>query len=160
VDALTGELIATSRQTLVCRGNGGFSREEPQSAPPPHEIPARKPDWIVEQKTLPQMALIYRLSGDLNPLHVDPAIAENAGFAAPILHGLATYGIGGRAILEHICESEPDRLKSFDVRFTAPVYPGETVHTSLWLDENIVSLRSTVVERDIVVMDNGRAEID
>jgi acyl dehydratase len=160
VDARSGELIATSRQTLVCRGNGGFSRKEPQSPPQPHEIPAREPDYIVEQKTLPQMALIYRLSGDLNPLHIDPAVAKEAGFAAPILHGLATYGIGGRAILEQICGSEPDRLKTFDVRFTAPVYPGETVRTCLWLDDNIVSLRSVAVEREIVVMDNGRAEID
>ncbi len=159
VEARTGALIATSRQTLVCRGNGGFSNEEPQPLPPPHEMPSREPDYVVEQKTLPQMALIYRLSGDLNPLHVDPAIAGNAGFDAPILHGLATYGIAGRAILEKICDGDPNRLKSFDVRFTAPLYPGETVRTGLWVDDDIVSLRSEAVERKIVVMDNGRAEI-
>jgi acyl dehydratase len=159
VDAHSGELIATSRQTLMCRGNGGFSREEPQAMPPPHAIPSRAPDCVVEQKTLPQMALIYRLSGDLNPLHADPAVARKAGFEAPILHGLATYGIGGRAILEKICKGVPERLKSFDVRFTAPLYPGETVRTSLWVDGSAVSLRSEAVEREVVVMDNGRAEI-
>lgn len=160
VDAHSGELIATSRQTLFCRGNGGFSNDSPQPAPRPHGIPERAPDRVVEHKTLPQMALIYRLSGDLNPLHVDPAVAERAGFAAPILHGLATYGIGGRAVLEQMCNSEPNRLKSFDVRFTAPVFPGETVRTSLWRDGNTVSLRSVAIERGIVVMDNGRAVIE
>jgi acyl dehydratase len=159
VDANTGELIATSRQTLVCRGNGGFSDEE--STPPPelHAVPTRAPDHVRELKTLPQMALLYRLSGDLNPLHADPDVATKAGFERPILHGLATYGIGGRIILDNVCGSDPARLKSFDVRFTAPLFPGETIRTELWVDGNIVSLRSEAVGREKIIMDNGRAEI-
>jgi acyl dehydratase len=105
------------------------------------------------------MALLYRLSGDLNPLHADPDVATKAGFERPILHGLATYGIGGRVILDNVCGSDPARLKSFDVRFTAPVFPGETIRTELWVDGNIVSLRSEAVGRGKIIMDNGRAEI-
>lgn len=159
VDAESGALIATSRQTLVCRGNGGFSGAEPAAFPVPHATPARAPDLVFEQKTLPQMALIYRLSGDLNPLHADPEVAMKAGFEKPILHGLATYGVGGRALLEGVCESDPRRLKSFDVRFTAPVFPGDTIRTELWRDGAIVSLRATAVERGKIVLDNGKAEI-
>lgn len=159
VDAKTGDLVATSRQTLVCRGNGGFSGGEPRALPAPHAMPDRAPDRVFEQKTLPQMALIYRLSGDMNPLHADPEVAAKGGFDKPILHGLGTYGVGGRALLEGICESDPARLKSFDVRFTSPVFPGETIRTELWRDGSVVSLRATAVERGKVVMDNGRAEV-
>jgi acyl dehydratase len=158
LDAVSGALIATIRQTLMCRGNGGFGG---QAAKPstPHQIPARAPDHISIVETLPQIALIYRLSGDFNPLHVDPAVAKQGGFEQPILHGLATFGIGGRAILESVCDSDPTRLKSFDVRFTAPVMPGDTLRTELWVDGETVSVRTRAVERDKVVMDNGRAVI-
>jgi acyl dehydratase len=158
IDAATGEKVATSRQTLLCRGNGGFGGEErkPRMLP---SAPDRAADIVVETKTLPQTALIYRLSGDLNPLHADPAVAAKGGFEAPILHGLATYGIGGLAILEHAAGFDPTRFKSFDTRFTSPVYPGETLKTELWIDGTIVSVRATAVERGKVVMDNGRAEI-
>jgi acyl dehydratase len=151
IDAATGEKVAQSRQTLICG--------ELRKAPMLPSAPDRPADILVETKTLPQTALIYRLSGDMNPLHADPAVAERGGFLAPILHGLATYGIGGLAILEHAAGFDPARLRSFDTRFTSPVYPGETLATQLWIDGPQVYVRTTAVERNKVVMDNGRAEI-
>jgi acyl dehydratase len=159
VDAATGALIATSRQTLVCRGNGGFDGAGEVRRPDAASIPARPADHVTEVRTLPQMALIYRLSGDMNPLHADPEVARSAGFEAPILHGLATYGLGGLAVLEHACGFDPARLASFDIRFTSPVYPGETIRTELWVDGSVVAVRARAVERDKIVMDNGRAVI-
>lgn len=158
IDAADQSPIATVRQTLVCRGNGGFGGPE-MAVPPPHSMPTRAADLVYDVQTLPQIALIYRLSGDYNPLHADPEFAKKAGFPKPILHGLATYGLGGRAILEGVCKSDPSRLKSFDVRFTSPAYPGDTVRTELWVDGATVSVRAKALERDVVIMDNGRAEI-
>jgi len=158
IDAATGDHLATVRQTLLCRGNGGFggpAREVPDAA----RIPERVPDEIVERKTLPQTGLLYRLSGDLNPLHADPAVAAKAGFSRPILHGLATYGIAGYALLNALCGGDPERLREFDVRFTSPVFPGETIRTELWREGALVLLRANVVERGSVVLDNGRAVI-
>jgi acyl dehydratase len=161
VDATSGDLIATSRQTLVCRGNGGFGGGA-DKARAPRELaqpPARAPDHVAETRTMSQMALIYRLSGDMNPLHADPEIARKAGFTAPILHGLATYALGALAVLEYVCGFDPARLRSFDVRFTAPVLPGETIRTELWIDGVEVALRARAIESGKVVMDNGRAII-
>jgi acyl dehydratase len=154
----TGEHIATVRQTLLCRGNGGFGGEE-RAAPASHTVPDRAPDHVAVRQTLPQAALIYRLAGDLNPLHADPEVAAKAGFPRPILHGLATYGVAALAVLETYCGGDPARFASFDTRFTAPVFPGETLRTELWRDGEIVSLRSTVVDRDVVALDGGRIEI-
>ena len=156
IDAHTKTPIATARQTLLCRGNGGFD-PSPRAVPEPHRLPTRPPDQIVERKTLPQTALLYRLSGDMNPLHADPSVATRAGFPRPILHGLATYGIAGYAFMDALCEGDPTRFHEFDVRFTAPVFPGETIRTELWEDAGVISLRSSVVERGKVVLDNGRA---
>jgi acyl dehydratase len=158
IDTADNEPIATVRQTLVCRGNGGCGGPNGRIAAP-HEIPRRTPDAVFEVATLPQMALIYRLSGDFNPLHVDPDFARRAGFDRPILHGLATYGLGGRGIVEGVCGGDPSRIKSFDVRFTAPALPGDTIRVQLWVDGTTVSVRAVAVEREITVMDNGRAEI-
>ena len=91
----------------------------------PHPIPDRAPDWSCELRTLPQSALIYRLSGDYNPLHADPKVAAGVGFKAPILHGLCTYGVAGHAILRMLCKYDGSRLRRFDVRFSSPVYPGK-----------------------------------
>ena len=158
INAATGDHLATVRQTLLCRGNGGFggpAREVPDAA----RIPERAPDQIIERKTLPQTGLLYRLSGDLNPLHADPAVAAKAGFSRPILHGLATYGIAGYALLDALCGGDPERLREFDVRFTSSVFPGETIRTELWREGAVVLLRATVLERNKVVLDNGRAVI-
>jgi acyl dehydratase len=114
---------------------------------------------VCDLPTRPEMALIYRLSADLNPLHVDPAVAKAAGFSRPILHGLATFGVAGHAVLKSICGYNPGRLKSIAGRFSGPVFPGETIRTELWRDGNVVSFRVQAVERDIIAINNGRAEI-
>jgi acyl dehydratase len=112
---------------------------------------------VLDQKTLPQAALIYRLSGDYNPLHADPAIARAAGFERPILHGLCTFGVAGRAILAACCGNDPARLKEIHVRFSAPVFPGEMISTEIWRDGPTISFRARVEPRDVVVLNNGRA---
>ncbi|MGA8652935.1 MAG: MaoC/PaaZ C-terminal domain-containing protein [Xanthobacteraceae bacterium] len=157
-DKASGELIGTVTQTIFCRGDGGFGGP-PRETPPPHAIPARAPDAICDLGTRPEMALIYRLSGDYNPLHADPAFANAAGFARPILHGLGTFGVSGHALLKTMCGYDPARLVSFTCRFSAPVFPGETIRTEMWRDGDIVSFRARVVERDVIAINNGRAEV-
>ena len=122
-------------------------------------LPARAPDMVCDLGTRPEMALIYRLSGDYNPLHAEPAAAEAAGFDRPILHGLGTFGVSGHALLKTMCRYDPARLTSFSGRFSAPVFPGETIRTEMWRDGNLVSFRARVVERDVVAINNGRAEL-
>ncbi|MBD0416729.1 MaoC family dehydratase [Oryzicola mucosus] len=158
VDKASGDLLATVTQTTFCRGDGGFGGPTGPT-PKPHELPEREPDLVCDLQTLPQAALIYRLSADMNPLHADPEIAAKAGFPRPILHGLGTYGVSGHAILKTVCGYDPNRLKSLDCRFTAPVYPGETFRTEIWMDGNIASFRTRAVERDVIAISNGRAEI-
>jgi acyl dehydratase len=124
-----------------------------------HPIPARAPDLICDRGTRPEAALIYRLSGDPNPLHADPAVAKQAGFPRPILHGLASFGIACHGILKCLCDHDPGRLKSISGRYSAPVFPGETIRTEMWRDGAIVSFRARVVERDVIALDNGRCEL-
>jgi acyl dehydratase len=157
-DKATGDLVASVVQTTFCRGDGGFGGP-PRSQRPVHAIPERAPDLVCELATRPEAALIYRLSGDLNPLHVDPAVAKAAGFAKPILHGLATFGVVGHAVLKMVCGYDPARVASIAGRFSAPVYPGETIRTELWRDGDVVSFRAKVVERDVVAINNGRADL-
>jgi acyl dehydratase len=157
-DKASGELLATLTQTTFCRGDGGFGGPK-REAPAPHPIPERAPDAICDLPTRPEMALIYRLSGDVNPLHAEPEFAKAAGFPRPILHGLATFGVAGHALLKALCNYDPTRLTAMAGRFSAPVYPGETIRTEMWRDGNVVSFRARVVERDVVAVNNGRAEI-
>jgi acyl dehydratase len=157
-DKATGTLVATVTQTIFCRGDGGFGGP-PRQTPPPHPIPARAPDMVCDLNTRPEMALIYRLSGDYNPLHAEPAAAKAAGFDRPILHGLGTFGVSGHALLKTMCGYDPARLRSFSGRFSAPVFPGETIRTEMWRDGPVVSFRARVVERDVVAINNGRAEL-
>lgn len=157
-DKATGDLLATVAQVNFCRADGGFGGPGgPQ--PAPHALPERAPDIVCDLPSVPQAALIYRLSGDRNPLHADPASAVRSGFPRPILHGLATYGIAGHAVLKHVCGYDPARLRSFDCRFTAPVFPGETFRTEIWVDGDVASFRTRSLERDVVAISNGRAEI-
>ncbi|HZP79913.1 MAG TPA: MaoC/PaaZ C-terminal domain-containing protein [Pseudolabrys sp.] len=151
-------LIATIVQTTFCRGDGGFGGP-PREQRPAHPLPERAPDLVCELPTRPEAALIYRLCADPNPLHVDPEIARAAGFPRPILHGLATFGAAGHALLKTQCDYDPSRLTTIAGRFSAPVFPGETIRTEMWRDGNVVSFRARVVERDVVAINNGRAEV-
>lgn len=157
-DAATGEKIASLTSTSFLRGDGGFGGPSGPT-PEPHQLPTRAPDAVFEQKTLPQQALIYRLSGDYNPLHADPEVATHAGFRQPILHGLCSLGVAGHAILRTACDYDPAQFKSLKLRFSSPVYPGETIRTEMWIDGADVSFRARVVERDIIVLNNGLATV-
>ncbi|MCR9213866.1 MAG: MaoC/PaaZ C-terminal domain-containing protein [Proteobacteria bacterium] len=154
----TGDLLATLTSTTFCRGDGGFGGPAVE-APKPHVLPEREPDTIVELPTLDQAALIYRLSGDFNPLHADPRVATAAGFKAPILHGLCSLGVAGHALVKQACGYDPSKLKSLQLRFSAPVYPGETIVTEIWNDGEDTSFRCKVKERDLVVLNNGYARV-
>ena len=158
VDKATGDLLATLTSTTFARGDGGFGGPEGPS-PKPHTLPERDADEVCDLPTLPQAALIYRLSGDFNPLHADPKVAIAAGFERPILHGLCTLGVAGHALLKTACGYDPTCFKSMALRFSSPVYPGETIRTEVWRDDGVISFRSSVVERDVVVLNNGRAEV-
>jgi len=139
-------------------GNGGFGGPSgPQ--PEPHAIPDREPDAIHDTPTQPQSALLYRLSGDPNPLHIDPKVATSVGFKAPILHGLCSLGAAGHAVLRTYCDYDVYQFKSLKLRFSSPVYPGETIRTEMWKDGSTVSFRSKVLERDVMVLNNGCVEI-
>ncbi len=157
-DKASGDLLCTIVQTTFCRGDGGFGGP-PREQRPVHALPERAPDTTCDLTTRPEQALIYRLTADPNPLHVDPAVAKAAGFPRPILHGLATFGIAGHALLKSVCGYDPARLKSIAGRFSAPVFPGETLRTEIWRDGGLVSFRCRVVEREAVAINNGRAEI-
>jgi acyl dehydratase len=157
-DRGSGELLATVTHTTFCRGDGGIGQSDP-AGPPPHRPPDMPPQTICEMLTSPRQALIYRLNGDMNPLHVEPAAARAVGFSRPILHGLGTFGVAGHALLKTFCDYDPAALKSLQVRFSAPVYPGETIRFEMWRDGRQVAFRARVVAREAVVLDNGLAEI-
>jgi acyl dehydratase len=157
-DANTGQPLATLTSTTVMRGDGGFGGG-PKQAPAPHRIPERAPDAVCDLSTAPNAALIYRLSGDYNPLHADPDVARTAGFPRPILHGLCSLGVAGHALLKTVAGYDPARFKSMRLRFTAPVFPGETIRTEMWIDGSSVSFRARLREREVIVLDNGFAEI-
>ena len=154
-DAKTGEAIATLLGSTFARGDGGFGGPS-DGAPTPHEVPTRAPDQSIDIPTRPDQALIYRLSGDRNPLHSDPAIATAAGFPRPILHGLCTYGITCRAVLQTYADYDPAKIKSHAVRFSSPVYPGETITVDMWKDGDTVSFEARVKARDVTVIKNGK----
>ncbi len=157
-DKASGDTLCTLTSTSFCRADGGFGGP---SGPvkPVHPIPDTPPDAVCDLPTLPQAALIYRLSGDYNPLHADPAYARKAGFRMPILHGRCTFSVAGHAILKTCCGYDPARFRTMAGRFSSPVYPGETIRTEIWRDGDIVSFRSTVPARGVTVLNNGRAEI-
>lgn len=158
IDKASGALLATVSSTTFLRGDGG-SGFSTGPAPTPHALPERAPDASLDLPTAPNAALIYRLSGDFNPLHADPKVAASAGFPRPILHGLCTYGVAGRALLRLACDNDPARLKRMDLRFSAPVFPGETIRTEIWREGKAINFRAKVVERDLVVLNNGYAEV-
>jgi len=157
-DKASGRLLATLTQTTFCRADGGFGGPK-RETPPPHALPQRAQDGICDFPTRPEMALVYRLSGDTNALHIDPDFAKAAGFPRPVLHGLATFGVAGHALLKTVCGYDPGRLAAISGRFSAPVFPGETIRTEFWRDGGVVSFRARVVERDVIAINNGRAEV-
>lgn len=151
-----GEKLVTASGTIFARADGGFGGPS-EGGPVPHEVPSdRAPDTEVAIATRPDQALIYRLSGDRNPLHSDPDVAKAAGFPRPILHGLCTYGVCCRAVLQAYCGFDPTLIRQFDVRFSAPVFPGETITTRMWKDGPLVSFDAVVKERDATVIRNGK----
>jgi acyl dehydratase len=157
-DKETGALLASLRSTSFLRGDGGFGGPSGPTRPA-HTLPERAPDIICDIATLSQAALIYRLSGDYNPLHADPEIARAAGFPRPILHGLCTFGLAGHALLRTLCAYDPARLIRMEARFSSPVFPGETVRTEIWREgQGRAGFRCRAVARDVVVINNGLAE--
>ncbi len=156
VDPASGEKMITSRSSVFIRGEGGFGGDRgPRSE---WRVPERKPDHVVTYRTRPEQALIYRLSGDRNPLHSDPAFAARAGFPRPILHGLCTYGFTGRALLHTVAGSDPARFAAMSGRFSAPVFPGDALTVSMWVDGEQVWFRTTK-DDGTVVIDRGEARI-
>lgn len=155
VDAATGDLLATLSSTSFLRGDGGFGGP---SGPVkrPHPEPERAPDLAVDLATRPEQALVYRLNSDLNPLHIDPEVAKAAGFPRPILHGLCTFGTVCHALLRSLCGYDTARFGRMELRFSSPVFPGETIRTEIWREEGGAAFRARVVERDKAVVSNGR----
>ncbi|MBB3602346.1 acyl dehydratase [Mycolicibacterium sp. BK556] len=162
-DPATGELIAETLSTAVIRGEGGFGGQ-PGQRPVAPEYPDREPDARISMETRGDQALIYRLSGDRNPLHSDPWFArEMAGFPTPILHGLCTYGFAGRALLSELAGNDSAKLTAVSARFTSPVFPGETLTTSIWRTEPGRAVYRTEASgpdgaNTRVVLDDGSAE--
>ena len=153
-DAATGDELFTNTSSIYVKGEGGFGGDTgPASVP---TAPEREPDHVVESHTLPQQALLYRMSsGDLNPLHADPGFAMFAGYERPILHGLCTYGIALKAVVDVALGQDPGRVGSYKARFAGVVYPGETVVTSIWETDAGIALQATTLERGEPVLSNG-----
>jgi acyl dehydratase len=149
-----GEKVATLTGSTFARGDGGFGGPS-EGQPEPHAIPSRKPDLSVEIPTREDQALLYRLNGDRNPLHSDPDSAKRSGFPRPILHGLCTYGITCRAVLQAITGYDPDQILSHQARFSAPVFPGDTITVDLWKDGRSISFEARVAARNATVIKNG-----
>lgn len=153
-----GEPLFTTRSGLFIRGEGGWGGDRgPASSGPP---PARDPDHRVTYATRTDQALVYRLSGDRNPLHSDPEFAKRAGFPRPILHGLCTYGFTGRALLHTLCDGDPARFRSMTGRFSSPVLPGEALTVRMWLDGDGEAAFQTCGPDGRVVLDAGRCAFD
>jgi acyl dehydratase len=155
----SGKPAFTTRFAAFIRGEGGFGENRgPEIADPP-KMPDRKADHEVTYATRPDQALLYRLSGDRNPLHSDPELAKFAGFDRPILHGLCTYGVTGRALLHELCGSDVAKFGSMDARFSKPVYPGDTLSVKMWDEGSGKSIFQTVNQEGVVVIDGGRFQL-
>jgi acyl dehydratase len=151
-----GTLVATIDSSTLARRHGGFGGRSTSMAEPA-PTPDRPPDQVCSLPTPPNLALLFRLNGDNNPLHADPDHAKAVGFARPILHGMASFGIAAHAVLRTAADYRPERLASIEARFVRPVFPGEALRTEMWLEGAQVSFRCRAAERDEIVLNNGRA---
>lgn len=150
-----GSPLYTVGSTMFYRGDGGFGGQS-DGAPVPHPLPDRKPDAVCEMPGRKDQAMVYALCGDRNPLHRDPEFAKKAGFDVPILHGLCSYGISCHAVLKTMLDYDETRMTGFDVRFSSPVFPGETQVVEMWQDGKVISFRVRIKERDVVSINNGK----
>jgi acyl dehydratase len=155
-DAGDGGKLATLTTTCFARAEGGCGGSLDAPAKP-HAVPSRSPDHSVDVVTRPDLALLYRLTGDRNPIHVEPDAARRAGFDRPLLHGLCSFGMSCRAVLESYADFDPARIASHQARFAAPVYPGETLTFDLWRDGSDVSFEARIRTRGVTVIKNGRS---
>lgn len=146
--------LATVITTSFGRAEGGFGGPA-EGQPAPHKVPDRSPDCMIEMPTTSRQSLIYRLSGDRNPLHADPEAARAAGFERPILHGLCSFAICCRAVMQTYCAMNPAKIRHHQLRFSAPVFPGDSLTVSLWRDANVISFEAHVTARNIAVVRNG-----
>jgi acyl dehydratase len=154
----TEELLCTLRQMNICRANGGFGGPS-KASKPGRPMPQTPADEYYAHKTLPQQALIYRLNGDFNPLHADPKIAKAAGFERPILHGLCLFGIVAYRLIVGLCAHRAKCLKQIEVRFTGPIFPGETICINVWkVGPEQALFNASAVERNAMILDHGFAE--
>jgi acyl dehydratase len=156
VDAADGQPLFTNSMSAFIRGEGGWGGDRGPSGPK-NVPPDRRPDEVVTYQTRPDQALLYRLSGDRNPLHSDPKFAEMGGFPKPILHGLCTYGFTGRALLHTLCGGDPAKFTSMDGRFSSPVFPGEALTVNMWIDGSSAIFQTTG-DDGRVVLDAGLCE--
>ncbi|MFI5612210.1 MaoC/PaaZ C-terminal domain-containing protein [Amycolatopsis sp. NPDC051903] len=140
-----GNPLWTARSSIFARGEGGFGGERGPSQQV--AFPDREPDAVLNTPTLPQQALLYRLCGDLNPLHADPAFARAAGFDRPILHGLCTYGVVAKALADAFLDGDPARIRSFGTKFAGVVFPGERLRTRVWRDDGRLLATTTAADR-------------
>lgn len=155
VKNMDGDNITTIISSLFARGDGGFGGPS-EGMPKSHDVPRRAPDRSIDIPIRPDQALIYRLSGDRNPLHSDPDFARRAGFLKPILHGMCTYGLTCRAVLQTYADYDPSAFRRHRVRFSAPVYPSDIITVSLWKDRNSISFEAYVRERKVTVAKHGQ----
>jgi acyl dehydratase len=159
-DGVTGVRIAALDEIWVLRGAGGFGGDNIALSPVSPPLPDRAPDAALALPTTRNQAMLYRLTGDRNPVHVDPGIAAAGGFERPILHGLATMGLVARALVRLACDGDPRRLSAMRLRFTAPVFPGDVILTELWEEERALRFRARVPARGVTVIDGGSATRD
>jgi acyl dehydratase len=152
--SIDGEPLFATRSSAFIRGEGGWGGDRGPSGPQ-NEPPDRQPDHVVRYQTSPDQALVYRLSGDRNPLHSDPAFAAIGGFDRPILHGLCSYGFTGRALLHSLCDSDPARFHHIEARFASPVLPGEALTVRAWDLGGGEAVFTTSATDDRVVIDQG-----
>ncbi|MEZ5552008.1 MAG: MaoC/PaaZ C-terminal domain-containing protein [Pseudomonadales bacterium] len=145
----TGKPLLKTSMSMFCRGEGGWGGDRGPAEK--LQFPERPADHTVTYRTREDQALIYRLSGDRNPLHSDPSFAAMGGFDRPILHGLCSWGFTGRALLHTLCGSDPSRFKSMKSRFSKPVLPGDTLTVSMWVDGNRALFRTTNQNQDVVI---------